>query len=87
MMQPCSCARTYNIASRDTRPLREYVEEMRHIAASTSRLDYAEPKPGLLSLLPVVDSMETDTGIDTYIPFSEGIKRIINHISHNDKSI
>lgn len=87
MSQDSPYARTYNIASRDTRPLREYVEEMKHIAASTSRLDYAEPKPGLLSLLPVVDSMEADTGIDTYVPFSEGIKRIINHISHNDKSI
>lgn len=81
------CHRTYNIASRDTRPLREYVGEMKRIAVSTSRLNYAEPKPGLLSLLPVVYCMEADAGIDTYTPFSEGIKKIINHISQHDKSI
>lgn len=71
---------TYLIASRDTRPLRSFVNEMYHLTNSRSHLLFGTYTPtAIVSLNPVIKKTEQATGgfISDYT-FSQVIEKIIN---------
>lgn len=71
----------YNIASEDTRILKEYVEEMRRILNSNSRLRYGAipyPPNGMVSISPSVEKIKSETGWQPKVTFREGILRMIS---------
>lgn len=68
----------YNIASRDTRILRDFVEEIRKITKSESELNYGAFVPqNLVSLDPDVSKTEFATGLTDYTSFNKVIKNIV----------
>lgn len=68
----------YHIASKDTRPLRDYVEQMKQITNSSSTLNYGAVKPtNLVSLQPSVAKTEQAIGFISSVSFEEGIKTIV----------
>lgn len=69
----------YHIASKDTRPLRDFVEQMKQITHSSSTLNYGIVKPAnLVSLQPSVAKTEQAIGLISEVTFEEGIKSIID---------
>lgn len=73
------------IASTDTRKLCDFVEEMRSVTATQSKLLYGYYRPmNVVELHP--DVAKTQKATDGFIAdysFSEGVKRIINQIIHD----
>lgn len=68
----------YNIASRDTRVLREYIERMRVLTGSKSELQYGVIQPEhLVSLQPDMHKTEYAIGSLPETTFDDIIKRII----------
>lgn len=68
----------YNIASRDTRTLKDFVEEIKTIIKSSSVLNYGAVIPqNLVSLNPDVSKTESATGFKEYTPFHKVINNII----------
>ena len=68
----------YNIASRDSRILMDFVEEMKAITDSKSVLNYGAITPSnLVSLQPNISKMESATGINEYTQFEDVISKII----------
>lgn len=68
----------YNIASRDSRILKDFVEEMKAITESKSVLNYGAITPSnLVSLQPNISKMESATGIYEYTQFADVISKII----------
>lgn len=68
----------YNIASRDSRILKDFVEEMRAITDSKSVLNYGAINPtNLVSLQPIISKMESASGIYEYTQFVDVISKII----------
>ena len=69
----------YNIASRDTRILKDFVEEIKAITKSKSVLNYGSITPSnLVSLQPVISKMESASGIYEYTKFADVINKIIH---------
>lgn len=69
----------FHIASKDTRPLRDYVEQMKQTITSSSTLNYGAVKPAnLVSLQPSVAKTEQAIGFIANVSFEEGIKSIID---------
>lgn len=67
----------YNIASRDTRVLMDFVEEMKAMTDSKSVLNYGAITPSnLVSLQPNISKMELATGIYEYTQFEDVISKI-----------
>lgn len=78
----------YNIASDDTRQLREFVERMKVLSNSSSKLNYGAIMPKILvSLQPDITKVIQTTGIDAFYGFDNVIKRIINSQLEYDKGI
>ena len=68
----------YNIASRDSRILKDFVEEMKAITESKSVMNYGSFTPSnLVSLQPNISKMELATGIYEYTHFADVISKII----------
>lgn len=68
----------YNIASRDTRILKEFVEEMKSLTKSNSMLNYGAIKPlNVVSLNPDMTKTEAATGLREYTSFDKVVERII----------
>lgn len=68
----------FHIASKDTRPLRDYVEQMKQTITSSSTLNYGVVKPtNLVSLQPSVAKTEQAIGFIADVSFEEGIKSMI----------
>lgn len=68
----------YNIASRDTRVLREYIERVRVLTGSKSELQYGAIQPEhLVSLQPDMHKTETAIGQLPETAFDDIIKKII----------
>lgn len=66
----------YNVASRDTRRLREFVEEMYRLCKCRGSFVYGERPQnaeGLADLLPDITKIHTETGWEPKTPFAEGI--------------
>lgn len=69
----------YNIASRDTRQLKDFIEQMKSLSQSRSIMHYGAFTPQILvSLNPDVTKLESVTGLKEYTHFDKVIKKIIN---------
>lgn len=67
----------FNLASRDTRPLKDFVETIKERLKSQSVLNYGAVIPSnLVSLYPDVSKIETITGLIDYTPFEVVIDKI-----------
>lgn len=76
----------YQIASDDTRPLREFVENIKALTKSNSELHFgAMIPPQLVSLQPNMNKTRRIVGPLSEYPFETVIQRIID--KHHDKSI
>ena len=68
----------FNIASSDTRVLKEFVEEMKLLTHSVSKLNFGAMIPNhVVSLQPDVTKLIKTTKLMTFTPFEEGIKAIL----------
>jgi len=65
----------YNIANGNYRPLREFTEEVRAHFAPQVALSYGEDARQIVSLQPVVEKIQQDTGWRAKTPFMEGLMR------------
>jgi len=69
----------YNIASKDTRVLKEFVEEMKQISTSESELNYGAMIPqNLVSIQPQVSKTDSATGFISNYSFEEVVNLIID---------
>lgn len=70
----------YNLASEDTRELRDFVEEMYIVSQSRSLLNYGiikYPATGVINLNPNIEKIR-NTGWKEKTEFKQGIKKILN---------
>lgn len=71
----------YNIASKETKQLKEYIEELKDIMGSKSKLLFGKisyPKEGKVSINPDITKIQSNTQWKEEITFEQGIKEIIN---------
>lgn len=69
----------YNIASNDTRPLKNFIEEMKQLSKSESFLNYGAVVPQkIVSLQPDISKTLKASGFKEFHDFSEVITNIIN---------
>ncbi|MDO5450580.1 MAG: NAD(P)-dependent oxidoreductase [Akkermansia sp.] len=77
---PSFCREIFNIASTDTRKLKEFVECIKAVTASQSQLSYGVLSPqNTVSLNPDTSKTAAIVSTDPGIPFTDGILRIIQH--------
>jgi nucleoside-diphosphate-sugar epimerase len=70
----------YHIASKDTRPLKDYLEEMKSVLCSNSVLNYGTHIPSKqVSLNPSVAKTEGTIGFISEVSFAEAIRLIIKN--------
>ena len=68
----------FNIASKDTRVLKEFVEDMYSLTQSESELHFGAIAPSnIVSLNPVITKTESATGYVSYHQFKDIINNII----------
>lgn len=70
----------YNIASLDTRPLREFINDIHDIAESNSVIKFGEMvsnPEGSPSLMPCIDKIQEAIGEYIFISFENGIRDIV----------
>ena len=70
----------YNVAGEDTRPLREYIEELYRLCGSRGTYEFGKRPPnaeGTVSLVPDLERLRQATGFRQRISFAEGIRRMI----------
>lgn len=82
MGETAAQAHIVNIASTDTRVLREFTEEIHQLCGGRGALEYgtfAQAKEGALSICPKVDALKWLTGgsWQERVTFSEGIRRML----------
>ena len=71
----------YNIASDDTRVLKEFIEEMSRQTGTSSRLNYGVIVPAnVVTLQPNISKLTTATHITTFTPFEKVVRLIINKL-------
>ena len=71
----------YHVASEDTRPLKDFVMEMKRQAGSDSRLNFGAVTPAhFVSLQPDMTKTKSAIGFISDYKFAEGIKNVINSI-------
>lgn len=76
-------AEVYNIASDDTRPLKDFVERIKELTHSTSKCNYGAIVPGnVVTLNPSIEKARKVVNI-TFTPFDEVISKIITKIKQN----
>lgn len=74
----------YNIASVDTRPLKDFVERIRILTGSKSSLHYGAIKPDkIVSLFPDITKLKKSIGDIPHTSFDEVIKNIIKLKKYN----
>ncbi len=69
----------YHVASKDTRVLRDFIEEIKDIMKSDTELRFgtAETKGKLVTLDPSIEKLVRDTGFIERVSFREGIGKIL----------
>ena len=73
----------YNIASKDTRILKDFVEEMKELTSSTSELHFGTINPtNIVSLNPNITKMENAIGELHFTPFQDVVNNIIWKYKH-----
>lgn len=76
MQQPDIPSGIYNIASEDTRPLKEFVEEMRAFTRTQSEIEYGAFKPQTVVVLqPSIEKIKKYVTTN-FIPFGIGIQNV-----------
>ena len=73
-------AGVYNVAGDDTRPLRDYIEELHRLCGSQGTYHFGDRPPnaeGMVSLMPDLSRLKEVTGFTQQIPFAEGIRRLV----------
>lgn len=71
----------YHVASEDTRPLKDFVMEMKRQAGSDSQLNFGAITPAhFVSLQPDMTKTKSAIGFISDYTFAEGIKNVINSI-------
>ncbi|MDO4866003.1 MAG: NAD(P)-dependent oxidoreductase [Clostridia bacterium] len=77
----------FNVATDDTRPLREFVEEIHRITNSTSELKFGAFRQGAdsaMSILPDMTKVEKTFGWKARISFSEGIRHLVEQMGEEN---
>lgn len=70
----------YNLASGEHRKLKDYVESMKNLTGSDSEILYGAipyPASGMVSFIPDVEKLKTQTGWRLSISFEQGIKYML----------
>ena len=70
----------FNLAGEETKPLRDFVEEINRICGGRGRLIYhARPEnaEGLVNLAPSIEKLKTASGWRPQTDFQEGIRRLM----------
>ena len=70
----------YNIASGESRLLKEFVIDMKDICKSSSKLEFGAipySNEGVMNFEPIVDKLKQNLGWSCKVNFQEGIKRIL----------
>ncbi|MGB4415278.1 MAG: NAD(P)-dependent oxidoreductase [Paludibacter sp.] len=76
----------FHVASKDTRPLKDYIEEMKSVLKSSSVLHYGKNlSANQVSLNPSVIKTENAIGFTNEVSFAEAIKIIANKIQITTK--
>lgn len=78
----------YNFGSEDTRPLKEFIMEMKEISHSTSELLFGAvpyPASGIVNVWPDVTKLKNETGWKPCICFKDGIDKIIQYRLRNKR--
>lgn len=73
-------AGVYNVAGEDTRPLRNYIEEIHGLCENKGKCLYGKRPPnaeGVTSLDPDITKLKTATGFKQQVSFKEGISSMI----------
>lgn len=73
-------AGVYNVAGEDTRPLRNYIEELHRLCGSRGSYHFGDRPPnaeGMVSLIPELTKLKAAVDFTQQIPFSEGIRRMV----------
>lgn len=81
--KPCEDG-AYNIASGESRQLREFVIDMKEICNSKSELQFGTlpyNSEGVINLEPVIDKLKQNSGYSCKISFNEGIKKILKALN------
>ncbi len=79
----------YNLASGLSRPLKEFVLQMKKITNSTSVLNFGAvsyEKEGIISFEPVVDKLRTAIPWQSIIKFDDGIQEILKNMKQREKN-
>ena len=76
-----SCGRrVYNVAGEDTRPLKEYIEELFKICGEKGSYEFGYRPPnaeGCVSLMPELTKLKNAIGFHQQVSFKEGILETI----------
>ncbi len=81
--QRAGCIRIVNVASEDTRPLRDFVEEIHRLCKNRGHLEYGtfvQAREGALSICPTVDVLRelTDGTWIEQVSFARGIGKLLD---------
>lgn len=81
-LMPCDDG-VYNFASKDNRPLREYLIDLKKIMESNSKLNFGAvsyEREGVVSFLPVTEMIKKNFPSFQYTSFCDGIKYTIQYL-------
>lgn len=76
----------YNVAGEDTRPLREYIEELHRLCGGRGTYEYGKRPPnaeGVVSLTPDTQKLRRAAGFSPEISFEDGIREMIGIYKEN----
>lgn len=79
-------AGVYNVAGEDTRPLKDYIEQMHMLCGGRGTCEYGKRPPnaeGVVSLVPDISRLKTAAGFSQEIPFEDGIRQMIGLYKEN----
>ena len=73
-------AGVYNVAGEDTRPLKEYIEEIHGLCGGKGTYEYGKRLPnaeGVVSLMPDISKLTRAAGFRQEVSFREGIREML----------
>ena len=71
----------FNLAGDETRPLKEFVEEIRELCGGAGTAAYAtrtENAEGVIHLIPDISKLKRVTGWNPQVDFAAGIRKMLN---------
>jgi len=73
-------AGVYNVAGEDTRPLKEYIEELHGLCGGKGTYEYGKRLPnaeGVVSLMPDISKLTRAAGFRQEVSFGDGIREML----------